>query len=142
MTSSLKTMHAFDHFYPVRLLSPLVLFRRLGRICAVTASLAASRGGSSFKGPNVPRLSRLYDAEPESWPESEFSCDSEQGCLHRGPTEELSCLDCSDVALGTCTEVLRRLLIFLFLLENLNILLWVFILLPHTANAGPSSAAE
>jgi hypothetical protein len=82
------------------------------------------------------------DAEPESWPESEFSCDSEQSCLHRGPIEELYRLDCSDVVLGTCTEVVRRLLIFLLLLENLNILLWVFILLPHTANAGPSSAAE
>jgi hypothetical protein len=82
------------------------------------------------------------DAEPESWPESEFSSDSDQSCLHRGLIEEFSRLAYTDVALGTCAGVLRSLLIFLFLIENLNILLWVFVLLPHTANAGLSSAAE
>jgi hypothetical protein len=64
MTDNLQTMHAFDHYYLVRLLSPLVLLQRQGRICAVTTSLAASRRGSSFKGPSSVALALPMTQNP------------------------------------------------------------------------------
>ena len=138
-------MHAFDHFYPdVSFTSFPLSFSSKAWVGFVLSRhhLPLQEEAQVPRAQTFRASCAADDAEPESWPESEFSCDSEQSRHYRGPIEELSRLDCSDVALGTCTEVLRGLLIFLFLVENLNILLWVFILLVHTANAGLSSAAE
>jgi len=107
MTGSLKTMHTFDHFYPDYLLSPLVLLKGWVGFVLSRHHLPLQEEAQVPRAQTFRASCAADDAEPESWPESEFSCDSEQSRHYRGPIEELSRLDCSDVALGTFTEVLR-----------------------------------